>query len=68
MKLDKATGPDEIPVEFYVEGGEVLQHVLLELCNLALDIGYVPNDWTDNHIQMLFLRKEILGVWIIIEV
>jgi hypothetical protein len=39
MKLDKATGPDEIPVEFYLQGGDELQLILLKLCNLALEIG-----------------------------
>jgi hypothetical protein len=58
MKLDKATGPDEIPVEFYIEGGEKIQKVLLDLCNLALDIGYVPNDWKDNHIQLLLKKGD----------
>ena len=60
MKKNKASGPDELPSEFWkvlVTNGFAL-HVLLKLLNTCLTQRYIPKSWQHASIVLIFKKGD----------
>ncbi|XP_063857805.1 uncharacterized protein LOC135099405 isoform X1 [Scylla paramamosain] len=53
QKNGKAAGPDDIPYEFYKNGGEVVIDRMTELFNRVWDEERVPRKWNESRVCLL---------------
>ena len=66
MKHGRAVGPDTIPAEAFKYGGIILRGVLLDICNICLEIGYIPKAWKDILRLGCYIKKRTPQYWITI--
>ena len=57
LKLGKAPGSDGIRAEMVKYGGEAMIDILVRICQMAWEVGRVPEDWTLAVIVPLYKGK-----------
>ena len=57
LKNVKAVGKDEITGEMIKGGGDRMVDLIWKLCNMAFEIGVVPEDWRSDVIVPLCRGK-----------
>ena len=57
MVSGKACGPDGIPPEIFIFGGEALLKILLEIINIIKTNGEIPSQWNEVDITTLYKNK-----------
>uniref|UniRef100_A0A2D4IBW1 Reverse transcriptase domain-containing protein n=1 Tax=Micrurus lemniscatus lemniscatus TaxID=129467 RepID=A0A2D4IBW1_MICLE len=53
QKSNKTSGPDGLPSELYKELGEVLEDLLLEICNEVIVEARTPDFWKEAYITLI---------------
>ena len=59
---NKSSGKDKIPYEFYGNLPEAWKHFMHRLFNKVLELGRVPEEWTDIKTVLLFKKGDIKNV------
>ena len=57
LKRNKATGPDNIPNELFIESDRIMQKILLDAFNKINEEMEIPSEWQKGEICRIYKGK-----------